>query len=148
MSVKIKTAAGLIAASVISGLTIRDLDEIKELMQPRDLPCLMPHPRDFMTGFETIPESLSGSYADEKYTLHYRLYYTPVTGNVKFFGPYADMMTIVEAILNKFITTNYLSGSIYIKPRVLFLGGVDDHAGNIYHGGDIAFDITEMYEVT
>ena len=147
MAVKITTAAGLIAALSITGLKIRDLDEIKELMQIGDLPCLVPHPGDFITDFATIPANNANSKSDETYTLRYRLYYSRITGAVKFFGPYANMVLMIEKILNKFITGDYLSGAIYVKPRIERVGGVEDHAGNIYHGADFAFDITEFYEV-
>jgi hypothetical protein len=147
MSVKISTAAGLISALPITGLTILDLDEIRELMSPRDLPCMMPHPRNFFSNFATIPQNSTNNYANETYTLHYRLYFKAITGSIKFFGPYADMIKMTEKILNKFISSDSLSGAIYVKPRIEFLGGVEDHAGNIYHGGDIAFDIMDLYEV-
>ena len=147
MAVKISTAANLISKLAITGLKIRDLDEIKELMQISDMPCLMPHPRNFFSNFVTVPQNSTNAYANETYTLHYRLYFKAITGSVKFFGPYADLVAMTEKILNKFISSDSLSGAIYVKPRIEFLGGVEDHAGNIYHGGDIAFDIMELYEV-
>ena len=147
--VEFDTLATAIAALPVTGLKIFDLDEIKELMQPRDLPCLMPHPRDFITGFS--PTQLGfGSGSNKSFTLeyseHYRLYFKPVTGAVKFFGPYSDLVKMVKKIFKVFLVNEEIAGLALVVPRIEAIGGVEDQAGNIYHGADIAFDVIEYVE--
>ena len=148
--VKIAAIATSIAGLTITGLAIKDLDAIKENMQIGDWPCLVPHPVNFVTNLTTT-SATNGSNAydkvDVKYTLNYRLYFRPVTGSLKFFGPYDEMIDMVVLILNKLITSDALSPVNDIRPSIRAVGGVEDHAGNMYHGCDFAFDISEFYEV-
>lgn len=148
MSVNIVNVAAAIHGLSITGLTIRDLDEIKELMPISDLPCLVPHPRDFVTAIGAAPVAhKSNAKTDVTYSLRYRLYFKPVTGQVKFFGPYKTLVQMVELIINKVIDNDAFGGAIDIRPKILAIGGVEDHAGNVYHGADLQFDVLEYYEV-
>ena len=142
MTVHIVTIATSISGLSVAGLKVFDLDDIKEMMQPRDLPCLMPHPLDSVTNFE-ITQDITGNSDIMSYTMNYRLYYRPVVGTLKFFGPYADLMAMVEKIINAVIDLNETATTYNIYPSIQAVGGVPDAAGNIYHGCDFQFNITE-----
>jgi hypothetical protein len=139
---RIIESATWVSSLAISGLTILTLDEIKELMSPRDLPCLMPHPKNFVTEFRAALFGMSRK-RDRSYTLNYRLYFRPVTGTVKFFGPYKDLLTMATKILDGVIDATPPS-RINITPNLRELGGVEDNAGNMYHGADFEFAVTEL----
>jgi hypothetical protein len=147
--VEFDTLASAISGLSVPGLKIRDLDEIKENMMISDCPCLMPHPANFITGLD--PQQLGfGSGADKSFTLaysmHYRLYFRQVTGVLKFFGPYADLVKMVKSIIKKFLVNEEIAELATVVPRLEAIGGVEDNAGNVYHGADIAFDVFEIIE--
>jgi hypothetical protein len=139
---RIVEAATWVSNLSVSGLAIFDLDEIKELMLPHDLPCLMPHPKNFITQFSAPLFSMSRK-RDRSYTLNYRLYFKPVTGTLKFFGPYSDLVKMAVKILDGIIDATPPDG-MNIMPAIKEIGGVEDSAGNMYHGCDFEFTVTEL----
>jgi hypothetical protein len=130
----------------VPGLKIFALGEIKELMAPRDLPCLMPHPKNFITDLQVVHDSMGRGNDKVTYILNYRLYFRPVVGTVKFFGPYAALIDMVVAILDKIILSTPPTYAFDMMPRSREIGGVDDHAGNMYHGCDFEISVIEQLE--
>ena len=56
--VKIATVATSIAALSVSGVTLKDTDEIPEEVFSRHCPVLFPDPDDFITNLRIEPQSL------------------------------------------------------------------------------------------
>lgn len=151
MSIKIPSIATWLAGLTITGLKIKDLDAIKENMQIGDWPCLVPHPVNYVTELTVTPASYGANTTgktDVTYTLNYRLYFRPVTGSIKFFGPYDELIDMVTLILDTIVNNDAPPLAVDIRPRINAIGGVEDAAGNVYHGCDFALEITEFFEVT
>ena len=147
-SVKVAAVATWLAGLSVTGLTIKDLDAIKENMQVGDWPCLVPHPVNYLTGLGVVRDSFGRGQDVLTYTLNYRLYFRPVTGVVKFFGQYDELIDMVVLVINKIQDTKILSSIEDITPGISAVGGVEDAAGNVYHGCDFTFAIREFYETS
>lgn len=146
MSIKIPAIATWLAGLTVTGLSIKDLDAIKENVLISDCPVLLPHPVNYVTGLQVTHNSFGRGQDTLTYMLNYRLYFRPVTGVIKFFGPYDEMIDAVCALLDKIQMTATPSSVADILPGINAIGGVEDAAGNVYHGCDFTLSVTEYYE--
>lgn len=148
ISTLLSTITGEIAALTISGVTIKDYDEIVAswVSHPN---VLYPNPdAPFLTNFKveyvSFPRGASAK-ADFSYTLNYRFLGTQVGQNNSILKAYPDMIAKVLLIINSMVTNHsYASGSASVELGPVTFGSRVDPAGNQFHGADIALNVTEM----
>jgi hypothetical protein len=151
--VKIATVANAIEALSISGVTVKDIDNIPTSATVRDC-FLIPKPDAFVTGFSLTPQSqgttAQGAKADVKYTLSYLLIVGAVgsgrNATLDFYsGIFSKAVLVINAVRD---ITAPLTGSVEITPAgISNLITVTDPAGVQHPGLELAFEVLEFYEV-
>lgn len=147
MALQIATITNSIAALSISGVTIKDKDELREGWTAYDCPLLTPLPNNFISAFSVSPRNMgsgSGRMLDVSYTLTYRYFHAPVgSGNLT--KTWSDMVDKVFAILDAILANDKISGLIDMSlSSVSDFGVVVDGANNQYHGCDISLRVLEF----
>lgn len=146
ISVSLATVADSISKLTISGVTVKDMDEITSsyLAGPA---TFSPRPDNFVSDLSVTPSSLGSGgtkQVDIKYTLNY-VYYHCALGSVLNFSMYSAMVTNIAAILVALITNDVVSGAVDLTVTGLSnIGPVVDPAGNAFHGCNISVQITEL----
>lgn len=148
MTLAIATVVSSIAALSVTGVTIKDEDNIPEQVFDRDCPIFYPEPVDFVTGFE-VERNSYGSAAQSKktarYTLNYTFAYIPVGSGRLGLEQYGDMIDKAFAIIDKLIASDDLTGSVEFTPQdTVSFGVVLDPAGNAFQGCRILLRVTEF----
>ena len=145
MTLNIATIVSNIAALDISGVKIKDMDEISAAFSDRDCPVLFPEPAGFVTDFNVVQDSF-GPYAKKTatYILHYTFLFMPV-GAGRELERYGAMVETAFSVLDAIIANENLSGAVEMDATdALEFGPVPDPAGSLYLGCRFAFLITEF----
>ena len=147
MALATATIANSIAGLSVSGVTIKDIDEIPTAVDPRQ-PTILPLP-DYMTDFDVERDSFGGGSTAKmtvSYTLNYRLCYKPVgSGRGNTIEYYDNLIAACTAFLDAVLAIETLSGLIDILPvGITNLGIVNDPADNSFYGCDIALRVMEF----
>jgi len=148
MTLAIATIANSIAALSISGVNIKDVDQIPPNADRLE-PILFPEPLGFVTDFTLTRDSQGSNTFLAKYTVTYNLHYTflfaPVGSGRTGLDLYDDMVGKAFAILDAIISNDAITGAVDIQPaETLDFGPVPDPAGNMYIGCRFVFQITEF----
>ena len=147
---KIITVWDSISNLSIANLTIKDIDAVSEEWQIRGSvlypdvanPITISPPKRQSFGIGTTGRK------DILYTLNYRLLYAPAGSGRGIKDIYAGMFAMVALLFNAIVEGDPLAGSVDIVPKISSTNTtVLDPAGNSFYGLDIAFDVTEFYEV-
>jgi len=149
VNVKFSTVADAIGKLSVSGVTMRDIDQIAAsvVMAPA---TFAPKPGGYITNLGVEVDSFGGGSTRMMtltYTLNYTYYHCQI-GSVLDFGSYSAMVTNIAAILVALLTNDTVTGAIDQLPRMSDIGPVLDPAGNQYHGCIFSLDITEYVELT
>lgn len=152
MSLKLATLAASVANLSISGVTVKDLNEIPEEVTERICPVLYPNPDGFITGLSVSRQSLGADNVSKKnvlFSLNYIYAHAPA-GSFRFLAQaQAAMVANVETILEAFTDNSSLSGSVDLSPRLEGeMGMIEDPAGNQFVGCMISLDVLDYYEVS
>lgn len=112
MAIGLVTIADSISNISVSGLTIKDIDQIPQVITQRDCPMLMPDPDNYI-GFSIAPDVLSKT----KWTIHYKLNYILVhsvvgAGRTTVLDNYSAMITKVMAVIDAVIGLTSLTGAV------------------------------------
>ena len=136
-----------ISQVTVSGVSMKDADEISASFAGKSN-VFYPNPEGFITGFRvanlTFPRGASEK-ADVSYTLNYRFLGTQIgdLGNMP--KAYGDMLDKLMTLLNAILATDApYSGAVDMTVGNISVGARSDPAGNMYHGADVALNITEM----
>ncbi len=147
-TVDFSTVTNSIAALTITGVTIKDVDEIPEslVMSPS---VLFPDTNGFITGIRVERDEMTGQWNHLYYTLHYRYIYCSASGGLGgLFASYSGLITKLAAVLLAFASDATLTGAIDNEaPEVSELGIVEDPAGDRYFGFVISLNIKQLLEV-
>jgi hypothetical protein len=142
------TITGEIAALSITGVTIKDYDEV--VVNWKAMPnVLYPNVENFLTGlkldYESFPHGASAQ-VNISYTLNYRFLGTQVGNNTATYSlAYKDVIDKVLLIINAIVTNHsYASGKASVELAGVKFGGFSDPSGAFYHGADIALSVVEM----
>jgi hypothetical protein len=141
------TVTGAIDDLSISGVTIKNYDGI--VANWASTPnVLYPNPENFLTNFSVDYQSfLHGASAQVNfnYTLNYRFLGTQVGNLGNFPIAYGAMVDKVILIIAAIVTNHsYADGKASVELGPVTFGAREDPAGNMYHGADIALNVTEM----
>ena len=126
MTLLLATVTNSIAALSVSGLTIKDIDEIPVRVYGRDCPILYPEPLDFITGWEVEKMTFGRTTTVKwmmRYNLTYTLLYAPV-GSGRGFELFAP--TIAKACLfyDKLMESHPLTGAELVVPVSIGVPGI------------------------
>ena len=137
----------------ISGVRVRDMDQIPYTINSRDCPIMLPEPLNFIQSIELIIDSF-GTPDIAKMTIKYQLNYTfcfcPV-GEGRELAEYGNMVKKVFAILDVFIRYQNMSSNtdfdevVDVAPvGVTEFGPVSSPDGGQFLGCKFQFMVTEF----
>ena len=146
MALAFATVADSIAALSVSGVTLKDVDNIPEDATGLG-PLIIPAP-NYLTNFSMTRQSYGGGSSaemDVSYTLNYRLLFAPVGAGRGFIGVVDVMVDKLALFLDAVLAIDTIDGCEDITPDgVSNFGVVTDPAGNNYFGCDISLNILEF----
>ena len=148
MALAITTVTASIAALSVTGLSIRDVDNIPVEVLDRMCPILYPEPVDFIGNFEVTPMSFgtAGSgYFDVDYTLRYAFAFM-LPGSVRgSLSRYKEFVQLWEDLWDKIIISDNISGCVSLIPagNVSF-GPILDPSSNPVIGSHVLFGVKEF----
>jgi len=147
MALRVATISNSIAALSVSGLVLKDIDEIPAEVGDRT-PILIPMP-DYMTDFEMVRDSFgSGDTAKMtvQYTLNYRLCYIRAgAGRANVLEYFDNMVSMCAAIMDAVLAIGVFTGAEDIVPvGIVNMGIVNDPADQPYYGCDLSFRVLEF----
>ena len=148
MTLSINTITNSIAALSVTGVTIKDLDEIPDSVDTNDCPMVFPNPDGFVSSFELERAAMSSGTSnvwDVRYTLTYRFCYSEIGMGLGLFDQYDDMVDKVQDFVDKMLVSDTLTGAVDIEVEdITTFGPVSDPAGKMFHGCDISLRILEF----
>jgi hypothetical protein len=140
------TVTNSIAAMSITGVSIKDIDEIPDAIGLDDH-VLVPMPENFITNVLLERDELTGQKLRLSYTLTYRYYHCRIQAT-NLLGNYSSMVTYAAAIYLAFSSDVSLAGAVDdMSPTIGQMGPVSDPSGNAYHGFDITINCMQFLEV-
>jgi len=142
----IGTVADSIAGLTISGVTIRDIDQIPDTANML-CPLLIPDPSGFVTdisvSFETYGSNGSAK-VNTNYTLNYIFLFCEVGSGIGTYAAYSGLITKLSAILVAINSNDSISGAVDVKiNNISNIGVVTDPAGIEYWGLSFSLRILE-----
>ena len=145
MSLAITTITNSIAALSITGLTIKDIDEIPQGLHDRDCPILTPNPDNFITAFNAQPDTLDKTKWTVSYTLNYLLLYAAVgSGRTTVMEKYSGMVSKAFAFIDAVAAAVALTGSVDWDPGTVSDFNVMTIGENSFHACSVTIKITEF----
>jgi len=140
------TITNSIAALSITGVTIKDVDEIPQ-SAALICPVLIPQPNGFVSDFsqERVSFGSNGTAKmDFNYNLNYVFLYAEAGSGVGTFDIYSGLMTKLSAILVAFASNDKIDGLVDLETSGIGdIGIIQDPAGNQYWGILISLRVLE-----
>lgn len=152
MVLNLLNVAEAIAALDVTGLEIRDINEIPAEVGLRSPAVLVPLPA-YITDFTMERDSYGGGSTAKMtvgYTLNYRLLYAPIgTDRVLTLAIFMDLTEMIGLILDAVLAIDVLDSDfsevVDIVPlSVINMGIVNDPADRAFYGCDFAFRVSEF----
>lgn len=115
MTLKINTVADSISKIAVTGLTLKDIDEIPSALEGRDCPVMFLDPDNPVTFNEVTFESFGGSIAKKNatYTLNYLLVYGAVgKGRTNKLESIAGMIGLATDVIEAVVGLDALAGAV------------------------------------
>ena len=139
------TVTNSVAALSISGVTVKDADEIASSIG-LGFAVLCPRPDNFITGLSVNPVNINKTALDIRYTLNYQYFHCEIGGDL--FSDYSALITKLALIIKAFSADDTLSGAVDNgAPRLGSIRPISDPSGNVYHGCDVSIDVLQFLEV-
>ena len=145
-SLHLRNVATAIAALEIEGVTVKDLDQIPNTIEDRELPVLAPssHEPAFLTDWEQEQISLARN-RQTSYTLNYKLFQVPAGKERGLMKTYPGMVETAEAVADAFMALTNVPGCKYLTLSAMpQFGPVVDASGKLFHGAVISLRVTEF----
>lgn len=141
----IATVADSIAGLTISGVTIKDIDQIPDTARML-CPLLIPKPDNFVTNlsvsFETYGSN-GGAKINTNYTLNYVFLFCEV-GGISSFAAFSGLVTKLSAILVAINSNDTITGAVDVKINSIGnIGVITDPAGIEYWGLEFSLRVLE-----
>lgn len=142
----IATVADSISNLSISGVTIKDIDQIPDTARMLT-PLLIPQPANFVTGlgvdFKTFGSN-GGAKIDTTYTLNYVFLYCEVGSGLGSFAAFSGLVGKLEDILDAINSNDAITGAVDIKVNTIGnIGVITDPAGNEFWGLEFSLRVLE-----
>jgi hypothetical protein len=148
MTLAIATICHSIAALSVSGVTIKDYDEIP-LSAERLCPVIFPKPDGFISGLTITRQSVGTTVwkRDVTYNLTYTFCYAPIGGGRVNMELYDDMVVKAFAFIDVIMANDAVNGLVDLSlADALDFGPVLDPAGNAYHGCTFVLKVLEFQD--
>ena len=150
IAINLVTVADAIAALNISGVTVRDIDQIPESALPI-LPVLYPRPNEFITNLKWSRETYGADSAaamNLTYVLHYHYLHAVVGSGGGLLSVYSGLITNLVKILAAIFDDSNPSGAVDMQlVSISSVGVLTDPAGETkYHGVEISLQVTEYIQ--
>ena len=143
MALSITTVTNSIAALSVTGVTIKDIDEIPTSVDAYDCPILYPEPVDFVTNLTVTAASFQGKY-DVEYDLTYTFLYAQIGEGGGLFDHYSGFVAKVCLILDRILLSLNITGSVTLEWNgAVNFGPVYDPVMNVFHGCNIVLHVLE-----
>lgn len=137
VAVNIETVAGSIAALSISGVTIKDYDNIPDNAVGL-CPVMLPQPNGYITDIAPSFESFGSNGSARMnlaYTLNYVFLHSEIGSGINAYAAFGDLMTKLAGIFVAIMSNDAISGAVDVRLQsVGNVGVVTDPAGNEYWG--------------
>jgi hypothetical protein len=148
ISVSLATVADSISKLSISGVNVKDINEIPEDAS-KVTPVLYPKPNGFVSAIKFSRATMGGggtAKMDLEYTLTYRYLHAPVGGSLGLFSTYQGLITNLCAIVVSIMGNDNITGVVDMQlESVSDIGPLSDPAGStMYHGVDISLRVLEF----
>jgi hypothetical protein len=149
LQTRVATIADSISHLTITGITIKDVDEIPDSAEML-CPILFPNPDAFIT--EPVIEPVSfGSGGTKKVNLSYNLNYvylhSLVGGTIGGMEAFSGLVTAIASIIAAIATNDEVTGAVDLTLKnIPDIGVVRDMANNEYNGALISIHILEYME--
>ena len=149
VDVQIGTVIGSIAGLSISGVNIKDIDEIPENAE-MFLPCLFLNPDEPIS--EIAPEFVTtGSMGTAKmnlsYTLHYLYLHAKVGSSLTLNALLPGLITSLSLIFEAIMSNDVITGAVDIRLNAMpSIGVITGPTGAQFHGCALSFRVTEFVQ--
>lgn len=144
---QLDTIATSIAGLTITGVTIKDIDNIPDSAQGLT-PLLIPQPNDYVTNLKPTRISFGGAGSakmDLTYTLNYVYLHAEAGSGINTFAIYAGLIDNLLLIIESMMTNDNLNGAVDMELNSISdIGVIDDPAGNPFWGVFISLNVTEF----
>lgn len=142
----IATVADSISNLSISGVTIKDIDQIPDTARMLT-PLLIPQPSNFITdlsvSFETFGSN-GGAKINTTYTLNYVFLFCEVGSGLGSFAAFSGLIGKLEDILVAINSNDAITGAVDMKiGSIGNIGVITDPAGNEFWGLEFSLRVLE-----
>ncbi len=142
----IATVADSISNLSISGVTIKDIDQIPDTARMLT-PLLIPQPNNFITdlqvSFETFGSN-GGAKINTTYTLNYVFLFCEVGSGLGSFAAFSGLIGKLEDILVAINSNDAITGAVDMKiGSIGNIGVITDPAGNEFWGLEFSLRVLE-----
>jgi hypothetical protein len=148
MALAISTITNSIAALSVSGLTIKDMDEIPSGITARDCPMLVPDMDSFVSGLEIISDTFGAASVHKwtaKYHLNYLLLYAQAgTGRVNIVEHYSGMVQKAFAFIDAVVAADPVTGSVDSLAGTIGSFAIVEYGGVSFHSCAVSIAIQEF----
>ena len=131
------TVSASIAALSISGVTIKDVDEIPDSAAML-CPLIVPRPNDFITNIQAVRQSFGGggtARIDFTYTLNYAFLFCEAGSGQGAFAPYDGLLEKLVTILETMLTNDDISGAVDMQvDNIGEIGVISDPSNKNFWG--------------
>ena len=150
MSISLEQVVGAIADLDVSGVNVRDIDNIPTNAKTI-LPVLYPLPNGFITELTWTRESFGSDAVaamNISYVLHYRYLHAVVGSGGGLLSVYAGMINNIVKILAALFADSNPSGAVDMTlVTISDIGALPDPSGELqYHGVDITIRVLEYIQ--
>lgn len=145
MSLAITTITDSISKLTVTGLTIKDIDEIPQGLLDRDCPILTPNPDNYVTSFKAVADSLDKNKWTVSYTLNYLLLYAVVgSGRTTVLEKFSGMVSMAFKFIDAVAAAMTLSGAVDWAPDKVDNFEIVTIGQKSYHACRVSIDIVEL----
>ena len=148
MTLSIVTIADSISKLSVTGVTILNLDKIKDTVLNAECPIVYPNPDGFVSAFEVERAAISEgatSVWDIRYVLTYRFLHSEIGMGLGLLDKYGGMVDKVMDFVDKILISDTVTGAVDLElDDITSFGPVSDPSGRMFHGCDIALRILEF----
>jgi len=150
ITVNLATVADSISNLSISGVNVKDIDQIPESALSV-LPVFYPRPNEFITDLKWSRESYGADSAaamNLTYTLHYYYLHAVVGSGGGLLAVYSGLITNLVLILKAIFENSNPTGAVDMQLlSISSIGVLTDPAGETkYHGVEVSLRITEFIQ--
>ena len=142
----ISTIADSIAGLSISGVTVKDIDQIPDSVRML-CPILIPDPNNFVSNYsvETMTfGTLGAQKMNSKYALNYIYLHCEVGSGVNTYAPYSGIVSKLQTILIAIFGNDVITGLVDMKlGSIGKIGVISDPANNNFWGVTFSLNILE-----